>query len=185
MRLVILGGAGAGKGTQAQLLCSKLSIPWISTGNMLLSAIASQTPLGLQAKPYVDQGELVPDELMIEFMRQRLLQPDAQNGWFLDGYPRTAFQAEELNFLLDNLGQKLNKAIWLDVPESVMLTRSAQRGRLDDQPEIIQRRIALFNERTLPILEYYQPRQKLLQINGNQPPEQVHQDIWQKLFSST
>ncbi len=185
MRLVILGGAGAGKGTQAQLLCSKLGIPGISTGDMLLSAIASQTELGLQAKPYLDQGELVPDELMIEFMRQRLLQPDAQNGWLLDGYPRTAFQAEELDFLLDDLGQKLNWAIWLDVPESLMLTRSAQRGRSDDQPEIIQRRIALFHERTLPILEYYQPRQKLLKINGNQPPEQVNQDIWQKLFSNT
>jgi len=183
VRLVILGGSGAGKGTQAQRLCSKLGIPWICTGEILLQAIASQSQLGLQAKPYVEKGDLVPDETMIEFIRSRLLQPDVTNGWLLDGYPRTAFQAEELDFLLDDLGQRLDWAIWLEVPDSVMISRSVERSRLDDQPEIVQRRIALFHERTIPILEYYDRRQRLLTIDGNQAPEQVHQDVWQKVNS--
>ncbi|MBW4574796.1 MAG: adenylate kinase [Aphanothece sp. CMT-3BRIN-NPC111] len=188
--MVILGGSGAGKGTQAEQLCHKLSIPWISTGDILLRANDSQTPLGLQVQPYVEKGELVPDEIMIKLIRERLLQPDVTKGWLLDGYPRTAFQAEELDFLLDDLGQQLDRAIWLEVPESVMVSRAVARGqklpeglcRLDDQPEIVQRRIALFQERTTPILEYYDRSHRLLTINGNQPPEKVQQDIWQQLF---
>lgn len=181
MRLVILGGSGAGKGTQAQLLCNHLKTPWISTGEILRKAIAAQTELGRQAEPYFTKGELVPDPTMIEFIRERLLQEDAKNGWLLDGYPRTAFQAEELDFLLDELKQRLNWAIWLDVPKSVLLSRSLARSREDDQPEIVQRRIDLFHECTMPILEYYERSERLLTVNGNQPPEQVHQEILKKL----
>ncbi|GAC1458607.1 MAG: adenylate kinase [Chamaesiphon sp.] len=183
MRLVILGGSGAGKGTQAQHLCTQLNITGISTGDVLLGAIADQTQLGRQVQPYVEKGELVPDTTIIEFMQQRLLLPDVSKGWLLDGYPRTAFQAEELDFLLDDLGQHLDWAIWLDVPESVMINRSIARSRLDDRLEIVQRRIALFHEQTIPLLEYYERRQLLLTINGNQPPLQVQQDIFQKLYS--
>lgn len=181
MRLVILGGPGAGKGTLAARLCSQLSIPGIATGDILRQAIATATPLGLQAQPYVEKGELVPDPNMIEFMRQRLLQPDVTAGWLLDGYPRTAFQAEELDFLLDDLGQHLDWAIWLEVPESVLMSRSLERSRPDDLPEIVQRRIDLFQERTIPILEYYEHRQRLLTVNGDQTPEQVQHEILQKL----
>ncbi len=195
MRLVILGGPGAGKGTQARLLCSQLSISEISTSDILRHAIASQTDLGRQAQVYVEKGELVPDPILIEFMRERLLQPDAAKGrgWLLEGYPRTAFQAEELDFLLDELEQQLDWAIYLQVPESVMMSRSIARSRSsrglaftgevrpDDHPEIVQRRIDLFHERTIPILEYYGYRQRLLTINGDQSPEQVQQDILQKL----
>lgn len=181
MKLVILGGPGAGKGTQAKQLCNHLNIPWISTGNILRQEIASQTELGLQGQPYLERGELVPDTAMIEFIRARLLEPDAAGGWLLDGYPRTAFQAEELDFLLDDLGQLLDLAIWLDLPESVMMSRSITRSRPDDQPEIVQRRIDLFKERTIPILEYYEHRYRLLTINGDQLPEQVQQDILKKL----
>lgn len=185
MKLVILGGPGAGKGTQARQLCRQLGISEISTGNILREAIAAQTDLGRKAQPYVDKGELVPDEILIEFMRQRLLQPDTARGWLLEGYPRTAFQAEELDFLLEELNQQLDWAIYLEVPESVMLNRSVKRSpnpqdensRLDDQPDIVKRRIHLFHERTVPILEYYGYRQRLLTINGNQPPDQVQQDI--------
>lgn len=184
MRLVILGGAGAGKGTQAQRLSTHLNIPWISTGDILREAIASATPLGIQAQAYVEKGELIPDPMMIEFMRQRLLLPDVTNGWILDGYPRTAFQAEELDFLLDDLAQQLDKAIWLDVPEAVLMSRSVARSLLDDQPEIVQRRIQVFQERTVPILEYYEYSQRLIAINGNQPPEQVEQDILRKLHQT-
>ena len=195
MRLVILGGPGAGKGTQARLLCRQLSISEISTSDILRHAIASQTDLGREAQVYVEKGELVPDPILIEFMRERLLQPDAAKGrgWLLEGYPRTAFQAEELDFLLEELEQQLDWAIYLQVPESVMMSRSIARSRSskglaftgevrpDDHPEIVQRRLNLFHERTIPILEYYGYRQRLLTINGNQLPEHVQQDILQKL----
>lgn len=181
MRLVILGGPGAGKGTQAERLSPQLSIPAISTGEILRQAIASQTQLGIQAQSYLEKGELVPDPIMIEFMRQRLLQPDITAGWLLDGYPRTAFQAEELDFLLDELRQQLNWAIWLNVPTTVLMSRSLARSRLDDQPEIVQNRISLFQECTVPILEYYEHRHRLLTINGDQPPEKVQEDILRKL----
>jgi len=195
VRLVILGGPGAGKGTQARQLCRQLSISEISTSDILRQAIASQTDLGREAQVYVEKGELVPDPILIEFMRQRLLQPDAAKGrgWLLEGYPRTAFQAEELDFLLEELEQHLDWAIYLQVPESVMMSRSIARSRSskglaftgevrpDDHPEIVQRRIDLFHERTIPILEYYGYRQRLLTINGDQSPEQVQQDILQKL----
>ncbi len=182
MRLVILGGAGAGKGTQPRLLSTHLNVPAISTGDILRSAIATSTDLGLQAQPYVDKGELVPDPTMIEFMRLRLLLFDVVDGWVLDGYPRTAFQAEELDFLLDDLKQHLDWAIWLDVPESILMSRSLDRSRDDDVPEIIQRRIQLFQERTALILDYYERRQKLLTIDGNQSAEKVQQDILQKIM---
>ena len=203
MRLVILGGPGSGKSTQARQLCRHLGMVEISSGNILRRAIAAQTDLGRKAQPYVEKGELVPDEILIEFMRQRLMQPDTAKGWVLEGYPRTAFQAEELDFLLEDLNQQLDWAIYLTVPESVMMTRSVARSvpseqapptpnqaqdstpstksRLDDHPEIVPRRIELFYERTVPILEYYDYRQKLLTINGDQPPEQVQQNILHKL----
>ncbi|MBE9227713.1 adenylate kinase [Phormidium sp. LEGE 05292] len=181
MRLIILGGAGAGKGTQAQRLSSYLSIPYISIGDILRNAITTGTELGKQAQAFVEKGELVPDEIMIEFMRERLLLSDVAKGWILDGYPRTAFQAEELDFLLADLGQQLDWAIWLDVPESELQVRCLNRGLIDDQPEIIQRRIQLFQERTIPILDYYGYRERLLLIDGVQSPEQVEQSILKKI----
>jgi adenylate kinase len=206
VRLVILGGPGAGKGTQARKLCRQLAISEISTSDILRRAIASQSELGREAQVYVDKGELVPDPILIEFMRNRLLQDDAKGkGWLLEGYPRTAFQAEELDFLLDDLGQRLDWAIYLEVPESVMMNRCLGRSRSaieepshtltanpkvntsvknlrpDDQPEIVQRRLNLFYERTIPILEYYGYRKRLLTIKGDQSPEQVEQEILQNL----
>ncbi len=181
MRLVILGGPGAGKGTQAEQLCSYLNIPCISTGEILREAIAMGTDLGKEAQPYVEKGELVPDETMIEFIRERMLTPDVINGWLLDGYPRTAFQAEELDFLLDQFSQKLDWAIYLNVSEVFLQSRSLGRSRLDDRPDIVQRRIELFRQRTVPILEYYERRNRLLTINGDLSPEQVQQDLLREL----
>jgi adenylate kinase len=177
VRLVILGGPGAGKGTQAQQLCSNLSIPLLALGDILREAIASETDLGKLAMPYVETGELVPDATMIQFIRRRLLLWDVFNGWVLEGYPRTAFQAEELDFLLSDLAQQLDWAIWLKVPNEVLLSRSIERDRSDDSPEILQRRLDLYYEQTLPIVDYYEHRNKLLIINGAQSPEQVQQDI--------
>lgn len=177
MRLVILGGPGAGKGTQAELLCSNLSIPLLAVGDILREAIADDTDLGKLAVSYVEKGELVPDATMIQFFRRRLLLWDVFNGWVLEGYPRTAFQAEELDFLLSDLAQQLDWAIWLKVPTEVLLSRSIQRARSDDSPEILQRRLDLYHEQTLPILDYYEYRKKLLTVNGDRSPEEVQQDI--------
>ncbi len=177
MRLVILGGPGAGKGTQAQRLCPQLQIVWISTGDMLRQAIVDQTELGQTVQTYLDRGELVPDAAMVQLIRQRLLQPDVGQGWLLDGYPRTAFQAEELDFLLDELGQRMTEAIWLEVPNLVLVERSLARGRSDDQPDIVQRRIDIFHESAATLLDYYTHRHRLFKINGDQPIAQVEQDI--------
>ncbi|MBO9998451.1 MAG: adenylate kinase [Cyanobacteria bacterium SID2] len=181
MRLVILGGPGAGKGTQGRMLCENLSIPWIATGEIFRNAIATDTELGRQAAPYVEKGELVPDPITIELIRHRLTEADARDGWLLDGYPRTAFQAEELDFLLHDLGQELDWAIWLDAPVPILMQRSLDRSREDDAPEIVRRRIDLFHQRTIPITEYYEPRHKLLRIDANRLVEDIQQDLLDRL----
>ncbi|GAA6622514.1 adenylate kinase family protein [Scytonema sp. NUACC26] len=177
MRLVILGGSGSGKSTQAHRLSKHFEVPLVSVGEILRSAIASVTDKSRFAHPYVDLGELVPDEMMIEFIGERLKQPDVADGWVLEGYPRTAFQAEELDFLLDGLGQKVDWAIYLQVSQAVMVNRSVGRSVPDDLSEIVQNRVELFYDRTVPILEYYDRRRRLLTINGDQLPEMVQHNI--------
>lgn len=184
MRLVILGGSGSGKSTQAEMLCMDLNIPIISTGEILRKAISNFSDLGIRAQPYLEIGELVPDETMIEFIRNHLKQPNTERGWLLEGYPRTAFQAEELDFLLDELGQQLNWAIYLQVPQAVMVNRCLGRSLPDDQPEIIHRRIELFYDCTVPILEYYDRRRRLLTINGDRSPQEVQLSISNLIRSS-
>ena len=181
MRLVMLGGTGSGKGTQTNKLSTYLKIINISTGDILRQGIATGTDLGKKAQPYVDRGELVPDELMIQFIQARLLEPDIQTGWIVEGYPRTAFQAEELDFLLDKLKQKLDWAIYLKVSEAVMVKRSLDRGLFDDRMEVIERRLQNFQENTIPLLDYYNYRCKLLTIDGEQTPEEVTQEILAKI----
>ncbi|MGB2926275.1 MAG: nucleoside monophosphate kinase, partial [Limnothrix sp.] len=159
MRLVILGGSGAGKSTQAKKVCAALNLQLVSVGEILRSAIANRTALGQQAETYVTQGKLIPDELMIQFMGDRLSQPDMTAGWILEGYPRTAFQAEELDFLLDKSNQTLDWAIYLQMSDELLIERSKNRGLADDTPEILQQRLKEFHESTVPILEYYSHRQ--------------------------
>lgn len=177
VRLVVLGGSGSGKSTQAQKLSIHFGIPTISTGDILRQAISKLDELGRNAESFVKAGELVPDEIMIDLIRNRLRQNDLTRGWILEGYPRTAFQAEELDFLLDDLGQKLTRAIYLQVPEAIMVNRSLGRSQPEDQLQIVQRRVKLFYERTVPILEYYERRNRLLTINGDQSPQAVEENI--------
>ena len=181
MRLVLLGGPGAGKSTQSKFLCEKFQLQRVSVGDILRQAIADQTELGQQAEAFVNQGKLVPDTVIIDLMRDRLTQPDMTNGWVLEGYPRTAFQAEELDFLLDDLGQTLNTAIYFKVNEQVLNERSQARGLTDDTPEAIRERLKAFHESTEPILEYYAPRQKLLTIDASQSIQAVSEELAQAL----
>ena len=177
MRLVLLGRTGSGKGTQTRRICDRLNIPNISTGEILRNGIAANTDLGQQAKTYVEKGELVPDSLMIQFIQQRLIQPDVSHGWILEGYPRTAFQAEELDFLLKKIKQKLDWAIYLKVSLEVMTERALNRGMEDDVAEVIARRLKNFHEFTVPLLEYYSYCQRLLTIDGEQSADAVEAEI--------
>jgi adenylate kinase len=181
VRLTILGGPGAGKSVQAQLFGERQGIPLLAIGEVLRAEIAQATPLGQLAQPYVEAGVLVPDEIMIKFVRKRLLQEDVKQGWLLEGYPRTAFQAEELDFLLSDLGQHLDYAIYLKVDDRLLMGRSLVRCRVDDTPDAIQNRIEAFKERTIPLLEYYEHRQNLLVIDGDRSIAEINQDICQML----
>ncbi len=183
MRLVMLGGPGSGKGTQSKELSQVLGNTVISTGDILRESIANQTPLGIQAQEYVEKGELVPDIMMIEFIKERLIRSDVENGWILEGYPRSAFQAEELDFLLEDLNQHLDRAIYLKVSEETMKQRSFQRGKADDKPEIVDRRIKNFNEVTVSILEFYEYKKKLLTIDAEKNSQEVKEDILKNLKS--
>ncbi|NJN32179.1 MAG: nucleoside monophosphate kinase [Synechococcales cyanobacterium RM1_1_8] len=192
MRLVILGGSGAGKGTQAERLSQRLSLPVLSTGDLIRGALAVESEvrgaiaeLARQASPYVARGELVPDPLMIGFIRQRLQQPDLTQGWILEGYPRTAFQAEELDFLLEELGQSLDQALWLEVPEAVLIERSLARCRDDDDLPVVQRRIRDLETYTKPLQDYYGYRQRLILVDANRPAAVVEQGILEQLTAKS
>ncbi|MEM7795109.1 MAG: adenylate kinase [Cyanobacteria bacterium P01_C01_bin.118] len=181
MRLMILGGPGSGKGTQSNKLSKHFGIPWISTGDILRAEIAANSEIGQRVSETLARGELVSDTLMIDFIKRRLQQPDAVQGWILDGYPRTAFQAEELDFFLDTLNTKVNHVIWLELPAHCLIERSENRGAIDDNPESLRRRIETLAETTMPMLEYYDYRQLLIRVEGNQPPDDVKRAILKSL----
>jgi len=172
-RLIFLGAPGAGKGTQAKSLATLGQIPHISTGEILRGAVAQQTPLGLQAQSYMDQGNLVPDQLVIALIRERLSQADAQKGWILDGFPRNETQAAFLDQLLVEIDQTYSYAVNLEVPDDVLVQRMLGRGRQDDTEEVIRRRLQVYHDQTAPLIDFYQTRQKLMSINGDIPPAGV------------
>ena len=182
-RLIFLGAPGAGKGTQAQTLALHWHIPHISTGDILRGAMKERSPLGVKAQSYVDRGELVPDQLLLDIMEERLSQPDAQSGWILDGFPRNVNQASFLEQLLQKLTQDSVRAINLDVPDEVLVSRLLGRGRADDTEEVIRRRLEVYREQTLPLIDFYRDRQQLMSIDGNQPLEKVTADLQELLAS--
>lgn len=204
MNLILLGAPGAGKGTQAELLTEKLSIPPISTGNMLREAIAKGTDLGKQAKKYMDDGLLVPDSLILGIVAERVAQPDCQNGFILDGVPRTLAQAEAL----DALGVKIDYVVSIELEDSVIEGRMTGRRvcakcgasyhvaanppktegvcdlcggsltvRKDDAPETVRKRLEVYHASTEVLKDYYAAQGKLVKIEGNQPIEDANKDI--------
>jgi adenylate kinase len=187
MRLILLGPPGAGKGTQAQRLVQKYHIVQLSTGEMLRAAVAAQTPVGLQAKDIMASGALVPDEIVIGIISDRLDQPDMKNGFILDGFPRTVPQAAALDELLKRKHIRLDAVIELRVNESALLdrveTRVAEmraRGeevRIDDTPEVLSKRLASYRSMTEPLIHYYSERRKLATVDGMMTIEQVTREI--------
>jgi adenylate kinase len=187
MRLILLGPPGAGKGTQAQRLVQRNGIVQLSTGEMLRAAVAAGTPIGLQAKDIMASGALVPDEIVIGIISDRLDQPDMKRGFILDGFPRTVPQAAALDELLKKKHIKLDAVVELRVNESALLdrveTRVAEmraRGeevRIDDTPEVLSKRLASYRSLTEPLIHYYSERRKLLTVDGMMTIEQVTREI--------
>src|SRR6201987_5864292 len=187
MRLILLGPPGSGKGTQAQRLVHRHGIAQLSTGEMLRAAVAAQTPVGLKAKDIMASGGLVPDDLVIGIISDRIDQPDMKKGFILDGFPRTVPQAAALDELLKKKHMKLDAVVELRVNESALLnrveTRVAEmraRGeevRVDDTPEVLARRLAQYRSLTEPLIHYYSERRKLLTVDGMMTIEQVTREI--------
>lgn len=172
-RLIFLGPPGAGKGTQAEVLAKDYSIPHISTGEILRQAIREQTDLGKQAQEFVDAGDLVPDSLILDLIRERLQQNDAASGWILDGFPRNVAQAKFLSTLLSELNQNCDVVLNLEVADNVLVERLLGRGRKDDNEATISRRLDVYRELTAPVIKFYQGNNSLKSVDGDRPMEEV------------
>jgi adenylate kinase len=187
MRLILLGPPGSGKGTQAQRLVQRHGIVQLSTGEMLRAAVAAQTPVGLKAKDIMASGGLVPDDIVIGIISDRLDQPDAAKGFILDGFPRTVPQAQALDELLKKKHMKLDAVIELRVNESALLQRVESRVaemrargeevRIDDTQEVLTKRLASYRSQTEPLIHYYSERRKLLTVDGMMTIEHVTREI--------
>ncbi|TMD49696.1 MAG: adenylate kinase [Chloroflexi bacterium] len=176
MDLVLLGPPGSGKGTQAALLSEKYGIPAISTGDVLRAQVEAGTPLGKRVKAYIDRGELVPDSLVVDLIQHRLL-ADTQQGFILDGFPRTLPQAQALDTMLAALNRPLDAVLYLQVDPEAVRERLGQRHRGDDRQSVIDHRLDVFLDQTAPLISYYERERKLKLIDGSQPPEVVAASI--------
>lgn len=200
MNMIFLGAPGAGKGTQAEVVCKELKIPAISTGNMLREAVKNGTEQGLAAKKFMDAGDLVPDEVVIGILKERIAQPDAANGFILDGFPRTVAQAEAL----DSMGVQIDKVIEIDVADDAIIARMSGRRvcegcgnsyhieykptkvegvcdacgakvvqRVDDKPETVVSRLKTYHEKTEPLRDFYAAKGKLVSVQGQNSIEET------------
>ncbi len=205
MRLILVGPPGAGKGTQAKLLCAKWGIPQIATGDMLREAKKAGTPLGIAAAEYMSKGALVPDDVVIGLVGERLKASDAQGGFLLDGFPRTVPQAEALDHVLKAKAIDLDAVVQLDVPRHLLLERAVLRRtdkrtgqiyhlkynppplgaeiehRADDQPETVAKRLDAYDEMTAALLPYYEAKGLLRRVDGTLSPSEVTKEILQNL----
>lgn len=206
MKIVLLGGPGAGKGTQAQRLVAEYGVAHISTGDLLRAAIKNGTELDTQAKSYMDKGQLVPDELVVNLVKERLADDDAQKGFILDGFPRNTAQAVVLDSELKDMGLALDAAVLVDVDPDVIVKRLSSRRtckncgytapagvdvcprcggemyqRDDDKPETIQHRLDVYQTQTAPLIEYYKGHGLLKAVNGEQAVDDVYKDMKEQL----
>jgi adenylate kinase len=181
VNLLVLGPQGSGKGTQAARISADHGIPHVSTGEMFRAAIAEGTELGRQVEPFLSSGELVPDELTVALIRERLSQPDAADGFVLDGFPRNPAQAEELDAMLAEIGRSLDAVLFFDIPDEVALeriaVRAAEEGRRDDQADAIARRLAIYHEHTEPVVERYRATGKLVPLHASRSIGEVAAEI--------
>ena len=208
MKIIMLGAPGAGKGTQAKMIADKYSIPHISTGDIFRANIKNGTELGNKAKTYMDQGLLVPDELVVDLVVDRVAQEDCANGYVLDGFPRTIPQAESLDAALEKLGSKVDFAINVEVPDENIINRMSGRRacvacgatyhivhiptkvegicdrcgkelilRDDDKPETVKKRLDVYHEQTQPLIDYYNGKEVLVEVDGTQDMNDVFADI--------
>ena len=208
MDIILIGAQGSGKGTQAEMLAQELEVPHIASGNLFRQEIEEKTEIGLQAQSYIDRGELVPDDLTVAMVLNRLRQPDCSSGVLMDGFPRTIAQAEALDRGLSRLGRQINVVIYLNVPRGELLSRLSGRyicranqhvynihtrpprvpgvcdldgselyQRSDDRGEAVQKRLDIFFNETIHLLDYYGQANKLIEVNGNQDIDKVHEDI--------
>lgn len=206
MKIVLLGGPGAGKGTQAQRLVAEYGVAHISTGDLLRAAIKNGTELGAQAKSYMEKGQLVPDELVVNLVKERLADDDAQKGFILDGFPRNTAQAVVLDSELKDMGLALDAAVLVNVDPDVIVKRLSSRRtckncgytapagvdvcprcggemyqRDDDKPETIQHRLDVYQTQTAPLIEYYKGHGLLKTVNGEQAVDDVYKDMKEQL----
>jgi len=181
--VLLLGVQGSGKGTQAKRLAGEYGLAHVATGDMLRAAMAEGTPLGQRVRPIYEAGELVPDDLMIELIRERLQSPDTAGGFILDGFPRTMAQADALDSMLSEIDRPLTVVLELQVPDAVAIERlrkrAAEEGRSDDTPDAITKRIALYNQETKPLVSHYRLAGNLVGIHGDRPENEVFTEIQQ------
>ena len=185
MRLLVLGPQGSGKGTQATRIAAERGIPHVSTGDMFRAAVAAGTELGRRVEPILAAGLLVPDDVTVALIRERLSWPDARRGFVLDGFPRNLAQAEVLDAMLDEVGQPLDAVLFLDVADEVSLERLGRRAvieeRDDDTPEAIGLRLAIYHEETAPVVEHYRATGRLVPVHAERSIDEVATEIAEAL----
>jgi adenylate kinase len=185
VNLLLLGPQGSGKGTQAARISAEYGIPHVSTGDMFRAALAADSELGRRIKPMYEAGELIPDDLTVELIEERLSEDDARDGFALDGFPRNLAQAEALDRMLDAIGRELDAVLFFDAPDDVVrqrvLGRARDEGRTDDTAEALERRLAIYREQTVPVVERYRATGKLVPLHAQRPVNEVFAEIQQAL----
>lgn len=181
MRMILIGPPGAGKGTQAQRIAADAAIPHIATGDMIREAIADGTPLGAEVRAIYDAGDLIPDELMIGLIRERLAQDDTSAGFVLDGFPRTEGQAEALDAMLAEIDRELSLVLEFQVTEDVaverLVGRAVEQDRTDDTPDVVRHRLEVFHAKTEPLIAYYRTRGILVGIHADRSVDEVFAEV--------
>ena len=179
--VVLMGAPGAGKGTQAKLLQEQLNLPQVATGDLFRANLKQETELGKLAKTYMDRGDLVPDEVTIAMVKDRLEQDDCRSGAILDGFPRSPAQADALNDLLVEFGGMINVVPFIYVDQEVLIARLLKRaeieGRADDNEETIRNRMNVYKESTAPLLDYYSEKGLVVKLDGDRPVDEVNNDL--------